>query len=478
MPKPADAVTTVTRDLLRDWGLPDAGDSKKSRGDVIVVGGSLRTPGAVILSLESALRVGAGRAAAIVPGTIDAHLGAAVPEAAIHTLPERAGDPFEEPLAGLLSAAGAVLVGPGFDDPDETRLTILDVAAERPQVLLLDAYGLGVLPDLDRDALPERIVLTPNREELALLLGRELGDDAAAEVREVARRYRATVTCYGHVADPGGATWYIEEGGIGLGTAGSGDALAGAIAGMCARGLDPARAAVWGTWVHARAGDRLTARAGLTFLARDLVVELGAAEREVTDGTSDDAATGETTAAEPVGGWLDRLAQASGDVGGGAGCAVLTAMSAAMLAMVAGYGEDPQSRAVAARAGEVRSAAVAAADRDGERSAGLGRALRDDDGVADAALAAAQASLAVGVLAIELVSGWQHVAEHAKRYLRPDVVVGAATLAAALRGSLATVQDDLALAERRGLAPDAETTAAIDRIRAARDAIATITPDE
>lgn len=478
MPTPADSLTTVTRELLRAWGLPDAGDSKKSRGDVIVVGGSLRTPGAVILSLESALRVGAGRAAAIVPGTIDAHLGAAVPEAAIYTLPERAGDPFDEPLAGLLATAGAVLVGPGFDDPEETRLTILDVAAARPQVLLLDAYGLGVLPDLDRDALPDHLVLTPNREELALLLDRDLGEDAAADVREVARRYRATVTCYGHVADPDGTTWYIEEGGIGLGTAGSGDALAGAIAGMCARGLDPARAAVRGTWVHARAGDRLTARADLTFLARDLVVELGAAEREIIHGTSAEGGAAEATADEPVGGWLDRLAQASGDVGGGAGCAVLTAMSAAMLAMVAGYGDDRRSRAVAARAGEVRSAAVAAADRDDERSAGLGRALRDDDGVADAALAAAQASLAVGVLAAELVSGWQHVAENAKRYLRPDVVVGAATLGAALRGTLATVADDLALAERRGLEPDAETVAALDRIRDARDAIRTLTPDE
>jgi hydroxyethylthiazole kinase-like uncharacterized protein yjeF len=473
MSKPTEP-RTVTVDLLRDWGLPDAGDSKKSRGDVLVVGGSLRTPGAVILSLEAALRVGAGRAAAIVPGTIDAHLGSAVPEAAIYTLPERAGEPFDNGVAERIPSADAVLVGPGFDDPEETRLTIADVAAQHPQVLLLDAYGLGVLPDIERDTLPDELVLTPNREELALLLGRDLGDDATADVREVARRYRATVTCYGQVAAPDGEAWLIEEGGAGLATAGSGDALAGAIAGMCARGLETARAVVWGTWVHARAGDRLTERAGLTFLARDLVAELGAAEREVTDPGADDG----PTADEPMGGWLDRLAQSSGDVGGGAGCAVLTAMSAAMLAMVAGYGDDPESRAVSARAGEVRAAAVTAADRDGEQSAGLGRALRDDEGIAEAASAAAQASLAIGVLATEMVRGWAHVAETAKAYLRPDVVVGTATLEAALRGVLATVRDDLALAEKRGARTDAETAAALDRIRAARDEVRTLAPDE
>ncbi|MDF2920352.1 MAG: nnrD [Microbacterium sp.] len=474
MSKPNEAPQIVTRDLLREWGLPDAGDSKKSRGDVLVVGGSLRTPGAVILALEATLRVGAGRAAAIVPGTIDAHLGAAVPEAAIHTLPEHAGEPFDDAVAGRIPSADAVLVGPGFDDPEETRLTIRDVAAQHPQVLVLDAYGLGVLPRFDRATLPDGLVLTPNREELALLLDRDLGEDLTADVREVATKYRATVTCYGSIVSPEGDAWLVEEGGAGLATAGSGDALAGAIAGMCARGLDPARATVWGTWVHARAGDRLTERAGLTFLARELVVELSAAELEIT-GASEDAGP---TADEPVGGWLDRLAHTSGDVGGGAGCAVLTAMSAAMLAMVAGYGDDAQSQAVAARAAEVRQAAVAAADRDGEQSAGLGAALREDGDVAEAALAAAQASLAIGTLAADLVSGWEHVAGTAKAYLRPDVVVGATTLEAALRGALATVRDDLALARKRGAEADAGTDAALDRLRAARDRARTLAPEE
>jgi NAD(P)H-hydrate repair Nnr-like enzyme with NAD(P)H-hydrate dehydratase domain len=89
-------------------------------------------------------------------------------------------------------------------------------------------------------------------------------------VREIAERWRAVVNCYGLVAHPDGRAWRVPGGGGGLGTSGSGDVLAGAIAGFAARGMAPERAAVWGAWTHARAGDRLTEDPGLGFLARDL----------------------------------------------------------------------------------------------------------------------------------------------------------------------------------------------------------------
>ena len=126
-------------------------------------------------------------------------------------------------------------------------------------------------------------MLNPNREEAAILLGHELdGDDPGFGLREISRRYRAVVNCYGEVVEPGGSHWSIEGGGAGLGTSGSGDVLAGAIAGFVARGVEPARAAAWGSWVHARAGDRLTERAGIGFLARELAAELTPALFEAT----------------------------------------------------------------------------------------------------------------------------------------------------------------------------------------------------
>lgn len=264
----------VTSQLLRQWGLPEPGDSKKSRGRVMVVGGSRRSPGAVVLAGEAALRVGAGRLGLVVPASIDAQLGVVIPEAAVFALPERAGDPMDETVRDELASADAVLLGPGFDDADETRATLLQIAAADVRCLVLDAFALGILPDVSRATLPAALILNPNEEEAALLLGRDLGSDRTAGVAEVARRFDAVVNCYGTIAAPDGRVWHIDDGGPGLGTSGSGDVLAGAITGFSARGVEPARAAVWGSWTHARAGDRLTARTGMGFLAREIATEL------------------------------------------------------------------------------------------------------------------------------------------------------------------------------------------------------------
>lgn len=276
--------------LLSEWGLPDPGDSKKSRGRVMVVGGSHRSPGAVALAGEAALRVGAGRLGLLVSAPVQERLGAVVPEAAVFSLPDDPGDPLTGVVGDEIGEADAVLIGPGFDDPDETRATIIAVAARTRGVMILDAYALGVLPRIARDGLPDRLILNPNREEAGILLGAELTDDLADDVRAIARQYGAVVNCYGTIADDHDV-WRIDGGGPGLATSGSGDVLAGAIAGFAARGVPPARAAVWGSWAHARSGDALTARTGIGFLARDLLPELtraifataGRAPREVDE---------------------------------------------------------------------------------------------------------------------------------------------------------------------------------------------------
>ena len=272
----------ITAELLREWGLPDPGQSKKSRGRVMVIGGSRRSPGAVVLAGEAALRVGAGRLGLVVPRSIDAQLGIALPEAAVFTLPEDAADPLDEELRDELESADAVLFGPGFDDAEQTRAALLQVAAVEIRCLVLDAFALGILPDVSRTLLPTALILNPNEEEAAILLGRDLSDDRAADVARIAHRFDAVVNCYGIVSDPKAGIRQVRAGGPGLGTSGSGDVLAGAITGFAARGVEAARAAAWGSWMHARAGDRLTARTGIGFLARDLGVELTAALAEVS----------------------------------------------------------------------------------------------------------------------------------------------------------------------------------------------------
>lgn len=139
-----------------------------------------------------------------------------------------------------------------------------------------------MLRDLDRSLLHQLtagLALTPNTSEAARLLGHDVtGTGArpgAEDASDIAREYGAVVTLHGALADPSGRTWEASTGSTGLATSGSGDVLAGAIAGVLARGADPVQAACWGTHLHGAAGDRLGARiAPVGYLARELLDEL------------------------------------------------------------------------------------------------------------------------------------------------------------------------------------------------------------
>ncbi|WP_345711231.1 NAD(P)H-hydrate dehydratase, partial [Kineococcus glutinatus] len=92
------------------------------------------------------------------------------------------------------------------------------------------------------------------------------------------RRTGATVAAGGGeswVAAPDGRLWLDASGGAGLGVSGSGDVLAGLVAGLCARGAAPEQAAVWASALHGRAGERLASSVGrLGFLARELPAQV------------------------------------------------------------------------------------------------------------------------------------------------------------------------------------------------------------
>ncbi|MFG3601184.1 NAD(P)H-hydrate dehydratase [Micromonospora chersina] len=280
MPSRSEVITPA---LLRDWALPVPTGGKEARGTVLVVGGSRFTPGAVLLAGVAALRAGAGVLQLAAAESTAAALSIQVPEALVVGLPETAdgavqGDPGDL-LGGLVAEADVVALGPGLKDIDATRAllhVVLDAAGPETS-LVLDAYALGALshePDLLVGS-GRPVVLTPNLTEARHLLGRKPGDDLDAEAVELARRYDAVVSLYGHIATPEGRAWREESGDAGLGTSGSGDVRAGLLAGLLSRGAEPGQAACWAAFAHAVSGQRLVPRYGrIGFLARELLDEI------------------------------------------------------------------------------------------------------------------------------------------------------------------------------------------------------------
>lgn len=297
-PSDSSAPTLVTPSLLRDWPLPAPGDDKYSRGAVLVVGGARATPGAALLAGTAALRAGAGKLTLAVAESAAVQVGVALPECGALGLPETAdgsvtGEGLDR-ISPYLERADALLIGPGLDDLDlaeallrallEREVTAGVTDAGGGAAVVLDAYALGALGKVEDRLGPwrGRLILTPNPTEAGILLGRDV-EDLETAVVDIARRFDAVVSCQGYIAGPSAEAaqdtelWKITTGYGGLGTSGSGDVLAGAIAGLRARGTSDSQAACWGTHLHAAAADRLASKLGpLGFLARELADELPA----------------------------------------------------------------------------------------------------------------------------------------------------------------------------------------------------------
>jgi ADP-dependent NAD(P)H-hydrate dehydratase len=289
----ASASTIITPRLLREWRLrePDGARGKDGRGSVLVVGGSVQVPGGVMLSATAALRVGAGRLTIATARAVAPLVAVAIPEARVVGLPQNRSQELAPAGAPLLARAfaehDAALVGPGMAAegiPAARALLRAALAARDSRMLIVDAGALDALATLrvrpgDRSVPP--IIATPHAQEMARFVGRPTASVLRRPLetaREVARDLGIYVVMKGettYVVPPRGAALVNRAGSIGLGTSGSGDVLAGAITGFGARGASPLQAAVWGVYLHAKAGESLARRLGpLGFLASELPAEL------------------------------------------------------------------------------------------------------------------------------------------------------------------------------------------------------------
>lgn len=274
----------VTLALLRAWPLPSTrdSDSKEDRGRVLVVGGGTQVPGGVLLAGIAALRAGAGKLQLATAKDAALPLAIAVPESLVMPLATNARGDVTRASAQLLEAATdahAIAIGSGMPATRASCNIAKALMSRATGTVLLDAGALGACAQ----AGAVQPILTPHPGEMAQLTGDDaerVVQHAADMAREFAAAHDAIVVLKGpttHIAHPDGRLWVHRGGVAGLGTSGSGDVLAGLIAGLAARGAAPEQAAVWGVSLHARAGAILSRRQGAVgFLAREIAQEVPA----------------------------------------------------------------------------------------------------------------------------------------------------------------------------------------------------------
>ncbi len=294
---------------------------KHDVGWLMVVGGAPNYFGAPSMAAESAARAGAGLVCLAVPRSLVAPISTQLREATFLPLPDAefggAGDRMAKLVRDRLPSYAALLIGPGLgsDEPVPEFLSSLfglrvssnsigfgsepiPAASSGERFngrAVVDADGLNWLATQDgweASLTDAELVLTPHPGELSRLTGQDVETiiaDPWKAANDAAERFQQVVVlkhAYPVVAAPGRPTAVGPESEPALASAGTGDVLAGIIAGLLAQGLAPYDAAVAGVFVGSRAATLAVSQVGtLSLMAGDVIAAIPEALSALYDKT-------------------------------------------------------------------------------------------------------------------------------------------------------------------------------------------------
>jgi NAD(P)H-hydrate epimerase len=298
----ADDVTTelITADLARTM-LPKRplNANKGSFGKVMVVAGSINYSGAAYLACSGAMRVGAGLVTLATASSLQPVLAAKLTEVTYLPLPES--------LPGIIAAEAAdivqrecrqyhvLLLGCGLGQHPATVAFISSLFGKKGlPPLVIDADALNIMSKLPEwwRQLPDNAVLTPHPGEMARLSGlavEEIQTDRINVATKYAGEWQKTVVLKGActvIAAADGRCFVSPFANPGLAAAGTGDVLAGVIAGLAAQGLPVFEAASLGVYLHGETGEAVKNLMGDTgMIASDLLTALPVTIKQLKEKT-------------------------------------------------------------------------------------------------------------------------------------------------------------------------------------------------
>ena len=226
---------------------------KGTYGHVLLIGGAPGMTGAIAMAARAALRSGAGLVSVLTPEEV-------VPIVSQAAGPEAMVKPFKTFDEIELNGFDSILIGPGLGRSEESQTAVEKLIDACNVPLVLDADALSVSPETIAAAKCP-VVLTPHPGEFATLFDtttEQVQSDRWAAARDAAERTGNIVVLKGArtiVAAPGEKLAINSTGNPGMAKGGSGDVLAGLLAGLLAQGIEPLQATKTAVWLHGKAGD-------------------------------------------------------------------------------------------------------------------------------------------------------------------------------------------------------------------------------
>ena len=258
-------------DVLR-YPIPDTDAHKGQNGRLLIIGGGPYT-GAPSLAGMAALRVGVDLVHIATPETAFQTVASASPSYIVHKLK---GDHLDIGSVGYLIEMSknmdAVLIGPGLGNDEETRRAIVEFIEICDRPMVVDADGVT---SFRGDIPKKKIIFTPHRGEYEKLA-------RGSEPEDFAAKNGCIVVLKGHIdlITDGTRTRKNRAGTPAMTVGGTGDVLAGTIAGLLAKGMSPFDAGCLGTYLCGRAGEMAFDEFSYGLLATDVIDNIARVLRE------------------------------------------------------------------------------------------------------------------------------------------------------------------------------------------------------
>jgi NAD(P)H-hydrate epimerase len=252
---PGEAVEYVGPGEFVHYPVPRKDSHKGQNGRLLIVGGGPYT-GAPALSAFAALRTGVDLVWIAVPEGCHEVVASYSPDFIVKSLEGNFLSPENLPsLNGMMDEADAVLIGPGLGREEDTVSAVCQFVREVDKPMVVDADALYAISTLDDLTFSNPTVITPHGREFERLAGGIPANDGTAS--ELARKLGAAVVLKAPVdiISDGDRIKKNRTGNAAMSVGGTGDVLAGIIAGLLAKGVGPFDAGRMGTYLNGRAGD-------------------------------------------------------------------------------------------------------------------------------------------------------------------------------------------------------------------------------
>ena len=261
---------------------------KGTFGKLMVLAGSANYPGAGYMGCVGAARVGTGLVTLAVPKSLQGIFAAKFIETTLLPLPESEAEVADPQEAGrtilrALESYRAFLIGPGLGQNPRVVELVQALVAVIKVPLVVDADALNALAQKQDwwESISTPAILTPHLGEAGRLSGlapEQIAADRVGMAKVWSAKWGQIIVLKGArtiMASPEGQTAMSPFANPGLATAGTGDVMAGAIAGFLVQGVPPFEAACLGVFVHGLAGEILREELGdAGMLAGDVLTAL------------------------------------------------------------------------------------------------------------------------------------------------------------------------------------------------------------